>query len=104
VGSIVATPTPRPEWASRAWLRLKSCVNQRHHKSDFCNKIGPSLHLPQRSNIPGTGGIADTPAVPIPSFGSVMDDGAIEERYLQPFDFLERSACNALQIAVEPGR
>jgi hypothetical protein len=47
------------------------------------------------------GGIADMPVVAVyPSFGSVMDGRAIEERHFEPFDFLQCSARNALQVAV----
>jgi hypothetical protein len=33
-----------------------------------------------------------------------MHGGAIEERRLKTFDFLQGSAGNALQVAVQPGR
>jgi hypothetical protein len=51
---------------------------------------GPPLHLPRRSNIPGAGCIADTPTAAILSFGGVMRDGSVEQRHLEPLDFLQR--------------
>jgi hypothetical protein len=39
-----------------------------------------------------------------PSFGSISGRGPIEQRQLQPVDFQEAAARNALQVAVQPGR
>jgi hypothetical protein len=37
-------------------------------------------------------------------FGSISRSGAVEERQLQPVDFQQAAASDALQVAVQPGR